>query len=69
MLNAVTCVERLILVGYPRQLPPIGSGRPFVDIVAQLEPEYTEGRFPRVARGYAELTIRRRQTKEVREPA
>ena len=28
-----TAVERLILVGDPRQLPPIGAGRPFVDIV------------------------------------
>ncbi|MBA3635000.1 MAG: AAA family ATPase [Actinomycetota bacterium] len=62
VLNAVTGVERLILVGDPRQLPPIGSGRPFVDIVARLEPNYSEGRFPRVDRGYAELTIRRRQT-------
>ncbi len=62
VLNAVTGVERLILVGDPRQLPPIGSGRPFVDIVARLEPEAAEGLFPRVARGYAELTIRRRQT-------
>ncbi len=62
VLNAVTGVERLILVGDPRQLPPIGSGRPFVDIVARLEPEGAEGLFPRVARGYAELTIRRRQT-------
>lgn len=30
-------VERLILVGDPNQLPPIGPGRPFVDIVAWLE--------------------------------
>jgi ATP-dependent exoDNAse (exonuclease V) alpha subunit len=29
-----TAVERLILVGDPRQLPPIGAGRPFVDIIA-----------------------------------
>lgn len=27
-------VSRLILVGYPRQLPPIGAGRPFRDIIA-----------------------------------
>ena len=31
-----TSVERLILVGDPRQLPPIGAGRPFVDIVRYL---------------------------------
>jgi len=29
-------VRRLILVGDPNQLPPIGPGRPFVDIVAWL---------------------------------
>jgi exodeoxyribonuclease V alpha subunit len=29
-------VQRLILVGDPNQLPPIGPGRPFVDIVAWL---------------------------------
>lgn len=32
-LNTVT---RLILVGDPNQLPPIGPGRPFVDIIAWL---------------------------------
>lgn len=30
-------VTRIILVGDPNQLPPIGVGRPFVDLVAQLE--------------------------------
>ncbi|MBE7553155.1 MAG: AAA family ATPase [Anaerolineales bacterium] len=30
-------VTRLILVGDPNQLPPIGPGRPFVDIVAWLQ--------------------------------
>lgn len=29
-------VQRLILVGDPRQLPPIGAGRPFVDIIRFL---------------------------------
>jgi hypothetical protein len=33
-LNKVT---RLILVGDPNQLPPIGPGRPFVDIIAWIE--------------------------------
>jgi hypothetical protein len=36
-LNLVT---RLILVGDPNQLPPIGPGRPFVDIVAWLRENY-----------------------------
>jgi ATP-dependent exoDNAse (exonuclease V) alpha subunit len=30
-------VQRLILVGDPNQLPPIGVGRPFADLVAYLE--------------------------------
>lgn len=33
----LTQVTRIILVGDPNQLPPIGVGRPFVDLVAQLE--------------------------------
>jgi ATP-dependent exoDNAse (exonuclease V) alpha subunit len=32
-------VKRLILVGDPNQLPPIGPGRPFVDIIAWLRAE------------------------------
>ncbi len=30
-------VQRLVFVGDPNQLPPIGPGRPFVDIIAWLE--------------------------------
>ncbi len=54
-------VDRWILVGDPSQLPPIGPGRPFVDIVTLLTPQDVNARFPRVAAGYAELTVRRRQ--------
>ncbi|MDE0002598.1 MAG: AAA family ATPase [Rhodospirillaceae bacterium] len=61
LLDALSGVDRLVLVGDPRQLPPIGSGRPFVDIVRELEPDEIEHRFPRVGRGYAELTVPRRQ--------
>lgn len=61
VLDAVKGVERLILVGDPQQLPPIGAGRPFLDIVRQLRPDDAEAIFPRVAPGYAELTIQRRQ--------
>jgi hypothetical protein len=61
LLDALQGVKRLILVGDPAQLPPIGAGRPFVDIIAQLRPADYENRFPRVAPGYAELTIERRQ--------
>jgi hypothetical protein len=61
LLDALQGVKRFILVGDPAQLPPIGAGRPFVDIVAKLRPQDFETRFPRVAAGYAELTIERRQ--------
>ena len=46
-------VKRFIFVGDPSQLPPIGAGRPFVDIIAKLRPADYETRFPRVAPGYA----------------
>ncbi len=61
LFDSLTGVKRFILVGDPSQLPPIGAGRPFVDIVAKLRPADYESRFPRVAPGYAELTIERRQ--------
>lgn len=58
-----TAVERLILVGDPRQLPPIGAGRPFVDIVRFLNGD--DGRADSKSRaGYAELKIVRRQTEQ-----
>ncbi|KPV54661.1 hypothetical protein SE17_02390, partial [Kouleothrix aurantiaca] len=39
VLNALDMahVQRVILVGDPNQLPPIGAGRPFADFVAYLE--------------------------------
>ena len=67
LLDALKGVHRLILIGDPRQLPPIGAGRPFVDIVAHLAPPGVGEKFPRVGPGYAELTIRRRQIGEDRE--
>jgi hypothetical protein len=67
LIQALKGVHRLILIGDPRQLPPIGAGRPFADIVKHLAPEGITARFPRVAPGYAELTIRMRQLGEDRE--
>lgn len=61
LLETLSGVDRLILVGDPRQLPPIGAGRPFVDIVHELAPPGVEAKFPRCGAGYAELTIPRRQ--------
>lgn len=40
-------VQRLILVGDPNQLPPIGVGRPFADFVASLE-ESTQSTDPQL---------------------
>ena len=59
-LDSFTGVKRLILVGDPRQLPPIGAGRPFVDLVNKLRPDGFSG-WVRVAPGYVELQVPRRQ--------
>jgi hypothetical protein len=67
LIQALKGVHRLILIGDPRQLPPIGSGRPFVDIIRHLAPEGILERFPRVGPGYAELTVRTRQAGKDRE--
>jgi len=67
ILDALKGTQRLILTGDPRQLPPIGAGRPFVDIVTQVAPEHPEALFPCVSQGYAQLTVQRRQAGKVRE--
>lgn len=61
LLDGVEGFDRLILVGDPRQLPPIGVGRPFVDIIEHLRRHCGTLSFPRVGPSYAELTIPRRQ--------
>lgn len=60
-MDCIKGVKRFVLVGDHRQLPPIGAGRPFVDIINFLRPESIETSFPRIGKGYAELTIKRRQ--------
>lgn len=67
LLQALKGVHRLIFIGDPRQLPPIGTGRPFVDIINHVAPAGVTEMFPRVGPCYAELTIRRRQAGEERE--
>jgi hypothetical protein len=67
LIDSLKGVQRLVLVGDKRQLPPIGAGRPFVDIITKLAPADVETVFPRVGPGYAELTVRCRQTGDVRE--
>lgn len=61
LVDALDLPDRLILVGDPRQLPPIGDGRPFVDLDRAARRRYSGG-WPRTAPGWAELTVRRRQS-------
>ena len=61
LFDALSGVDRIILVGDPSQLPPIGAGRPFVDIVKLLTPEKFPAKQARVSAGYAELTVGSRQ--------
>jgi hypothetical protein len=51
-IDALKGVKRFVLVGDTRQLPPIGAGRPFVDIAEYLRS---------IAKGYAELRVQQRQ--------
>ncbi|MDT4994162.1 MAG: hypothetical protein QOH97_4054, partial [Actinoplanes sp.] len=67
LLDALHPPDRLILVGDPRQLPPIGAGRPFVDLITRMVSETPVPPFPRVVPGYAELTVLRRQAGEIRD--
>lgn len=61
LLDSITGYKRIIFVGDQHQLPPIGTGRPFVDIISLVEPESVEAKFPKVGSNYAELTVNRRQ--------
>ena len=63
LIDSLKGVDRLILVGDPRQLPPIGAGRPFYDIVDRLKPSIPGAK---IAPGYTELQIRRRHIGERR---
>lgn len=57
-------VQRLILVGDPNQLPPIGVGRPFADFVASLEQakESKDASERRLEGALGELTVEVRAT-------
>jgi hypothetical protein len=60
LLDALVPPDRLVLVGDPRQLPPIGAGRPFVDLERAARENHA-GDWPHVAPGWTELTVLRRQ--------
>lgn len=59
--------QRIIFVGDPNQLPPIGAGKPFVDLVNLLREELPDNQplnEPKVCNNYGELSINRRQQKD-----
>ncbi|WP_222635284.1 MULTISPECIES: AAA family ATPase [unclassified Rhodococcus (in: high G+C Gram-positive bacteria)] len=66
LIDALHPPQRLILVGDPRQLPPIGEGRPFVDLDRAARAAH-DGGWPEVAPGWAGLTVLRRQQGRVRD--
>jgi hypothetical protein len=59
-------VQRLILVGDPNQLPPIGAGRPFSDLAAFLEKRATvkSEELRAVSGSLAKLTVEVRTTQQ-----
>ncbi len=62
IFDSLVAVDRLILVGDYRQLPPIGTGRPFVDIVKEIRPESFENPEVNAGPAYAELRQIMRQS-------
>jgi len=63
VFDALGPVDRIVLVGDYRQLPPIGTGRPFVDIVNLLKPLSFSDSSIKAGPAYAELCQIRRQLK------
>ncbi|GMO14748.1 MAG: ATP-dependent RecD-like DNA helicase [Termitinemataceae bacterium] len=69
LLEMIKPAKRIILVGDPNQLPPIGAGRPFVDLVHYLRKSLSEDVFPCVCKNFGQLTVDRRQRNGVRDDA
>lgn len=61
LLDAISGADRIIFVGDYNQLPPIGAGRPFVDMVRYIKSCDNIGDFPQVGSNFAKLTITNRQ--------
>ncbi len=63
IFECLTDVDRYILVGDYRQLPPIGLGKPFVDIINYLKNinKNIENNFFKITNNYVELTKIKRQ--------
>lgn len=66
-LSALHNASRIIFVGDPNQLPPIGAGRPFVDLVRKLKVNLPVFPNPQVTKGFGELTVTRRQSDDENE--
>jgi ATP-dependent exoDNAse (exonuclease V) alpha subunit len=64
LFDALGGVDRIILVGDYRQLPPIGTGRPFKDIVQLFQPEAVDNKGLKMGSAYAELVQILRQDLE-----
>lgn len=61
IFDSLGATDRIILVGDYRQLPPIGAGRPFADIVQMLKPDVFDDVDVRCGPAFAELKQIRRQ--------
>lgn len=64
LMQALKAAKRIIFVGDPNQLPPIGAGRPFVDLVNLMRLNLKNGVFPKICECYGELTVNRRQSSD-----
>lgn len=61
LLDAIADAERIIFVGDYNQLPPIGAGRPFVDMVRYIRTVDKIATFPVVGKNFSKLTVTNRQ--------
>ncbi len=66
VIEAIKDAKRIILIGDHRQLPPIGAGKPYFDIVKYLKDKVDGDGFTK-QRGYVELKVRVRQNGKARD--